>query len=134
MADSFFFTPLVHRFGYNRIFGNYFYLFGQSLNYDLNVQTSFIQNLFFFKFLINFFRVSGIFSFVFLPVKCRRFVFLKSPHVHKKAREQLEIRIYRFLFTMFFFDLFLNFKSVFGSTTADFNIIFYKLIHEYEIL
>jgi ribosomal protein S10 len=34
------------------------------------------------------------FSFVRLPVKKKRITLLRSPHVNKKSREQLEIRLY----------------------------------------
>jgi small subunit ribosomal protein S10 len=46
-------------------------------------------------FLINMFNNSNIkFSFVGIPIKKKRITLLKSPHVHKKAREQFELRVY----------------------------------------
>jgi len=51
----------------------------------------------FVSFLQLLFRCLKIhdFKIFFLPIKKRRLTILKSPHVHKKARQQFELTIYK---------------------------------------
>jgi small subunit ribosomal protein S10 len=48
------------------------------------------------NFLKNTLKNYGIkFSFISNPIKKKKITLLKSPHVHKKAREQFELRIHK---------------------------------------
>jgi len=46
----------------------------------------------FLKKILN--KLSISFGYIHLPTKTKRLTVLKSPHVHKKAREQFEIKTY----------------------------------------
>jgi small subunit ribosomal protein S10 len=52
----------------------------------------------FIKRLLN--KLGTNFSFIKLPKKTKKLTLLKSPHVHKKAREQFEQNIYKNLITI----------------------------------
>ena len=51
-------------------------------------------------------------SFFDLPVHVKRFTVLKSPHVHKKARDQYEIRTYKSIVTFKNYTETLDFKNL----------------------
>ena len=49
-------------------------------------------------FLINFLKLQNIKASCFiLPIKKKRITLLKSPHVYKKARDQFELKQYKFV-------------------------------------
>lgn len=57
-------------------------------------------------FLINLFQLLNIeYSIIQLPIRKKKFTLLKSPHVHKKAREQFEIVFYNTCFNLKQFDI-----------------------------
>jgi ribosomal protein S10 len=54
--------------------------------------------IFFFNFINKLFNKKKIpYNFLFLPVKKKKITLLKSPHINKKAREQVEYKAYNCL-------------------------------------
>ena len=58
----------------------------------LDIYLSFLQTL--FK------KLNIVYTSTNLPVKTKKITLLKSPHVHKKAREQFEVKRFTKLFTV----------------------------------
>jgi hypothetical protein len=73
-------------------------------------------------------------KFLGLPIKFKKFVFLKSPHVHKKAREHLEIRWHRLnVFFSVFFILF-DFSKYISLYGGNFSLLINRIEHDFKIL
>lgn len=120
-------------FGNNFIFNlEQYFFFPQKVFFYSRVED--IRLFFFFKRFFQLYKMYKLFSFVHLPLKIKKFIFLRSPHVDKKAREQLEIRLYRFSFYISFFDIILNLASILGSFKINLNISFLKTLYDYEAL
>jgi small subunit ribosomal protein S10 len=59
------------------------------------------------KFLNNILKkLNVVYSFTNLPLKTKKITLLKSPHVHKKSREQFEIQKVKKLITIKYFNKF----------------------------
>ena len=61
-------------------------------SYQLKISTSNLSSLVFIKTLMLSLTLSA--KFISLPTKVKKFVFIRSPHVNKKSREQFQLCAY----------------------------------------